>query len=302
MQRHALVGAIEAGGTRFVCAIGDSPTAMRERIEVPTTDPATTLGACLHFFEAAARRHGRLAALGIGCFGPLQVRPDSPEHGRILATPKPGWSGIDVVAPFRDALGIPVVIDTDVGAAARGELAFGAGRGSHSLAYVTVGTGIGGAVAPLTPGPRSAHAEMGHLPVRRHPHDADFAGICPFHRDCLEGMASGPAVRARWGCDLSQLPADHPGRTIIAGYIAQLACAIALLHAPEVLVIGGGVMSDGSLLPRIRSSALEQLGAYLMHLRDAASMQAFITSPALGRDSAIAGATLMAQEAASLAV
>ena len=169
-------------------------------------------------------------------------------------------------------------------------------------AYVTVGTGIGGAVAPLTPGPRSAHAEMGHLPVRRHPHDADFAGICPFHRDCLEGMASGPAVRARWGCDLSQLPADHPGRAIIAGYIAQLACAIALLHAPEVLVIGGGVMSDGSLLPRIRSSALEQLGGYLMHLRDAASMHAFITPPALGRDSAIAGATLMALEAAPRAV
>lgn len=302
MQQRALVGAIEAGGTRFVCAIGDLPTAMRERIEVPTTDPAKTLGACLQFFETAARRHGRLAALGIGCFGPLQVRPDSPEYGRILATPKPGWSGIDVMAPFRDALDIPVVLDTDVGAAARGELAFGAGRGGHSLAYVTVGTGIGGAVAPLPSGPRPAHAEMGHLLVRRHPQDAHFAGICPFHRDCLEGMASGPAVRARWGCDLSQLPVDHPGRAIIADYIAQLACAIALLHAPEVLVIGGGVMSDGSLLPRIRSGALEQLGGYLMHLQDAQSMHAFISPPALGRDSAIAGATQMAQEAAALVV
>jgi fructokinase len=140
------------------------------------------------------------------------------------------------------------------------------------------------------------HAEMGHLAVRRDPRDAHFAGTCPFHGDCLEGLASGPAIRARWGCELSELPLDHAGRQIIAGYIGQLAAAIALLHAPEVLVVGGGVMSDGRLLPQVRDSALALLGGYLPHLRDPASMQSFIRAPALGGTSAISGAVLMALE------
>jgi fructokinase len=293
------VGAIEAGGTRVTCAVGTSPLAPLERVELPTADAPGTLAACLAFFDGAQRRHGPIAALGIGCFGPLQLSTDAPDYGRLLATPKPGWSAVDVVSPFREALGVPVVLDTDVGAAARGELAFGAGRGKGSLAYVTVGTGIGGAVVPKSLAPAGRHAEMGHLPVRRDPCDSGFAGLCPFHGDCLEGLASGPAIRARWGHDLSDLPPDHPGREIIAGYVAQLAAAIALLHSPDVLVIGGGVMSDGTLIPIIRNRTLALLGRYLPHLADAAKIEAFITAPALGRDSAIAGAGLMALEVAT---
>jgi fructokinase len=294
VTQATLVGAIEGGGTRFTCAITDASAVVRERMVVPTTDPASTLGECVRFFQAAAGRHGSIAALGIACFGPLQLRADAPDHGRLMPTPKAGWSGASIVGPFRAALGVPVAIDTDVGAAAHGELCLGAGREGRSLAYVTVGTGIGGAVAPANADARLMHAEMGHLRVRRHPRDVDFAGTCPFHGDCLEGLASGVAIRARWQCDLSALPAGHEGRELIAGYVGQLAAAIALLHAPERVVIGGGVMADGVLLPLVRAAALDSLGGYLPPLRDAARMDAFIVPPALGAGSALAGAALLA--------
>lgn len=297
MQERALVGAIEGGGTKFICAVAESPTTLIERRVIPTTDAGVTLGACLQFFRDAGARHGRLTALGMACFGPLQLRHDARDYGCMLPTPKAGWSGVDLLAPFRDALQVPVFLDTDVGAAALGELRAGAGKGFGSLAYVTVGTGIGGAVAPEANSSRLMHAEMGHLPVQRDPRDTAFAGICPFHGDCLEGMASGPAIAARWGSALSALPADHPGREIVAGYIAQLATAITLLHAPERLVMGGGVMTDGSLLPRIRSCTLARLGGYLPPLGNAAAIETYMSAPALGGDSALAGAVLMALEA-----
>src|SRR5690606_35195350 len=163
-------------------------------------------------------RHGSIAALGFGCFGPLQLRLDAPDYGCLLPTPKPGWAGIDVLAPFRDAMAVPIVRDTDVGAAAFGEVPAGAGQGQEARANVTVGTCVGGAVAPAPAAKRMMHAEMGHLAVRRDPGDTSFAGVCPFHGDCLEGLASGPAIHARWGCDLAALPSPHPGRALIAGY------------------------------------------------------------------------------------
>jgi fructokinase len=292
-----LVGAIEGGGTKFICAIGHPTGAVLERIVMPTSDARTTIGECLRFFEAAAIRHGPVQALGIACFGPLQLRKDAGNFGCLLDTPKPDWSGIDVLGPFRQQLKVPVAIDTDVGAAARGELALGAGQGCASLAYVTVGTGIGGAVAPSIAGMQALHAEMGHLPVRRDARDGNFAGTCPFHGDCLEGLASGPAILARWGRPLSALPPAHAGRAMIGGYVGQLAAAIALLHSPEVLVVGGGVVADAALLPQIRDSALAWLGGYLPHLRDAAAMHAFIRAPGLDADSAICGALLMAADA-----
>ena len=201
------------------------------------------------------------------------------------------------MGPFRSALRIPVALDTDVAAAARGELALGAGQGCASLAYVTVGTGIGGAVVPTVPGVHALHAEMGHLPVRRDARDGAFAGTCLFHGDCLEGLASGPSILARWGSPLSALPPDHPGRSMIAGYIGQLAAAITLLHSPEVLVVGGGVVSDALLLYLIREAALGWLDGYLPHLCNAAAMHAYIRAPGLDGDSAITGAMLMAADA-----
>lgn len=297
-RRTGLVGAIEGGGTRFVCAVGASPGRVLERAVFRTRDPRTTLGDCIAFFRAAGAKHGPLRALGIACFGPLQLRHGAPDFGSLLLTPKPGWSSVRVLAICREALNVPAAIDTDVGSAAHGELHAGAGRGLRSLAYITVGTGIGGAVAPAEAATRLMHAEMGHLPVRRDARDETFPGVCPFHRDCLEGLASGPAVRARWGCDLSELDHTHPGRSIIAGYVAQLVAAIALLHSPERIVIGGGVLSDGALLPQVRESTLAVLGGYLPFLATPEQAWALIRPPELGADSAIAGAMLMALAAA----
>jgi fructokinase len=191
---------------------------------------------------------------------------------------------------------VQVVLDTDVGAAAAAEWRLGCGRGLASLAYVTVGTGIGGAVVPTANAERRLmHPEMGHLPVRRDPRD-DFPGLCPFHGDCLEGMASGPAIRARWGSELSLLPAAHPGRSIIAGYLGQLAASIALVHAVDRIAFGGGVMADGALLPLVRQAAHEYLNGYVQPLRDLEQWDAYLARPGLGDSAAISGAILQAQD------
>jgi fructokinase len=288
-----LVAAVEGGGTKFVCAVGRSPTQLLDRIVIPTTDPAGTLAACVHFVEKMQRQHGEISALGLACFGPLQLRRDARDFGCLLSTPKPGWSRASLVAPLEHALGIPVVLDTDVGAAAEAERRLGCGQGLASVAYVTVGTGIGGAVSPRR-SEAGSHPEMGHVPVIRDRRDRDFTGVCPFHGDCLEGLACGPAIRSRWGSDLSSLPPEHPGREIIAGYIGQLVTSISLLHAVDRIAIGGGVMADGSLLSLVRQSVHRYLNGYLQPLRDREQMDAYLVRPALGDDAGIAGAMLQA--------
>jgi fructokinase len=291
---RVLIGAIEGGGTKFVCAVAGSALAVIDRAVIPTRDPESTFSDIIEFFRAAGHRHGGIAALGFACFGPLQLRPDAPDYGCLLGTPKQGWSGFDVIAPLKARFQVPITLDTDVAAAARGELAFGAGRDEASLAYVTVGTGIGGAIAPPPTGAQLMHAEMGHLIVRRDPRDTTFTGLCPFHGDCLEGLASGPAIRARWGSDLVDLPSTHPGRAIIAGYLAQLVVAIALLHSPRSVVLGGGVMKDSALLSMVRQATCSLLQGYLPPLRDPARVERFVRAPALADDSAITGAVQMA--------
>jgi fructokinase len=293
-------GAVEGGGTKFVCAVGTSPAEILDCISVPTTEPAATMAGCLAFFRQAQDRHGPLRALGIACFGPLGLRRSSPGYGRLLDTPKRGWSGAAIVDPLSSGLGVPVALDTDVGAAALGEWRLGAGQGLGSLAYVTVGTGIGADMAPQDPAVRRLlHPEMGHLPVRRDPRDAGFAGICPFHGDCVEGLASGPAVRARWGCNLESLPAEHEGREIIAGYLGQLAASIALVLSVERIAFGGGVMTDPAMLPRVRTATHACLQGYLPPLKHRESLDQYIVAPALGARSAITGALLMARDSMS---
>jgi fructokinase len=296
-----LFGAVEGGGTKFVCAIGRSPLELLERVTVPTTDARTTLEACADFFVGAGQRHGQIEALGFGCFGPIELRTEAANYGRMLSTPKPGWSDVDVLSPLRSILNVPIALDIDVGVAALAEWQLGAGRGLASLAYVTVGTGIGGAVAPSWPMGRLMHAEMGHIPVRRDPRDAGFAGCCPFHGDCLEGLASGPAIQARWGCSLDALPADHEGRSLIAGYLGQMVASIALMHAVERIAIGGGVMSDGTLLPLIRVAASTCLNGYLPWLARADRMAHYVCAPALDSRAGITGALLLAQQSATSA-
>ena len=293
-----LYGAIEAGGTKIVCAAGFGPREIPDdcRAVIPTTASDITLAAVVEFFEGVRARHGELAGIGIAAFGPVDLDTGSPTWGRLLATPKPGWSDFSMVAPFR-RFGCPIAIDTDVNAAALAEARLGAGTGLGSLAYVTVGTGIGGGVVVGDWTLKGLmHPEMGHIGVERDPRDADFAGICPFHGDCLEGLASGPAVMARWHSRAEDLPPAHPGREILGGYLGQLAATIALMLSCERIVFGGGVVSGGGLLPFIRRSAAQRLAGYLPVEARAGGFDRYITAPGLGDFAGTAGAFLLAAE------
>lgn len=295
-----LYGAIEGGGTKFVCAVGSSAEDVLESVVLPTVDAASTLAACVEFFRTAECKFGPISAFGFGCFGPIDLRTHEPSHGQMLATPKPGWSRVDLLKPLRSCFDVPVAIDTDVSAAALAEWRLGAGRGLGSIAYVTVGTGIGGGVAPheLTTR-RLMHEEMGHILVRRDVRERDFPGVCPFHGDCLEGLASGPSIQARWGCQLDALPSDHQAWSIIGGYLGQLAATIALMVSVERVVFGGGVMANGRLLPHIRTAAASSLKGYLEPLSHTDALDSYICAPQLGTRAGIAGAFLLAERALS---
>ncbi len=286
-----MLAAIEAGGTKFVLAVGPSPDVITARHTIPTRDPATTLA------EAAAwlAAQGLLTALGIGSFGPVELDRASPKWGFITTTPKPGWADTDVARHLAAALGgVPVGFDTDVNAAALAEHAARSGEGG-SLAYLTIGTGVGGGlVVDGRPVHGIAHPEVGHIYPRRHPDDRDFAGTCPHHGDCLEGLASGPAVMARWGVSLSELPADHPAHAIIADYIAQACHILFASVAVEEVVIGGGVAQTPGLVERIAARARELDAGYLP-----GGARHRIIAPRLGTDSGITGAMLLAQGAAA---
>lgn len=298
MSKKPLYGAIEAGGTKVVCAAGYATAEISDdcRVVIPTGDPVPTLAAVVEFFERITDQHGALAAIGVASFGPVDLDSRSPTWGRILATPKPGWSDISIVAPL-ERFGCPIAIDTDVNAAALAEARLGAGTGLGSLAYVTVGTGIGGGVVLAGRTLKGLlHPEMGHIRVKRDPRDAEFAGVCPFHGDCLEGLASGPAVMARWHTHAENLPERHPGREILGGYLGQLAATMALLLSCERIVFGGGVVSGGRLLPYIRKSASQWLAGYLPIEARAGGFERYITAPALGDSAGTAGAFLLARQ------
>jgi fructokinase len=281
-----------------VCAVGSSPRDVHERVVLPTSDPQSTLSACAEFFAAAERKFKPIDALGFACFGPLDLRPDSQTFGHMLATPKPAWSGVDLLAPLRSRFAVPITIDTDVAAAALAEWRLGAGHGFGSVAYVTVGTGIGADVAPHDRHiGRLMHPEMGHILVRRDPRDT-FAGVCPFHGDCLEGLASGPAIHKRWGCELAEMPPEHAAWQIVGGYLGQLAATVALVQSVECIVFGGGVMANGLLLPHIRAATAACLRGYLQPLAHAGALEGYITAPLLGTQAGIVGALLLAEATA----
>lgn len=297
LSARPLLGAVEGGGTKLVCAVGRSALNAVERVTIPTQDPQTTLAAALAFFAHWQEAHGAIEAFGLAFFGPLDLREDRATYGRLLRTPKLGWSGIDIVEPFTQHFSVPVRIDTDVAAAAMAEWRLGAGRGAASIAYVTVGTGIGVGFAPYPEkSSRLLHPEAGHLRVRRLPGD-DFAGICPFHGDCLEGLASGPAIRARWGSPLNGLPPEHRAWPMIGGYLGQLAASVSLLSSVERIVFGGGVTARGALLRHIRAAAREMLGDYIAPLNDDPSFARYIVGPAHVEYAGLAGAFLLAAEA-----
>lgn len=289
-----MLGAIEAGGTKFVLALADASGALRERGRIDTRTPAETFGEVAAFFRAAQAQHGPIAAFGVASFGPIEIDPASPAYGTFTTTPKPGWSG----ARFGDVLGefgAPLAIATDVDGAALGEALHGAGRGCRTVAYTTVGTGIGtGVVTGGRPLAGSSHYEAGHVRV---PHDRArdrFAGVCPFHGDCLEGLASGPAIAKRWGHDLSEASAEQV--ELIAGYLGDFAATLVLTHMPDRLIFGGGVIKAPGLIEALREATRASLAGYIAAWEGDLSDR--IVPPALGDDAGITGAIELARRAA----
>jgi fructokinase len=293
-----MVGGIETGGTKVVCVIGTGPDDLRAEVRVPTTTPGETLGRVVAFFLEQATR-APLGALGVASFGPLDLDPRSPTFGFITTTPKPGWRGVDLVGPLRTALGVPVALDTDVNAAALAEQQWGAGRGLGTLVYVTVGTGIGGgAVIDGRPLHGLLHPEMGHARV---PHDRardPFAGICPAHGDCWEGLATAPAITARWGRAPETLPDEHPAWALEAHYLALGLTNIVLTLSPERVVLGGGVMGRTHLYAGVRTGVSELLAGYLASPALTGSLESYIVPPSLGERAGVLGAIALAQAAA----
>ena len=286
----AQYGLIEAGGTKFVLGIADAAGTISASQRIATTTPDETIGAAIDWFTA---QELRATAIGIGSFGPLDLDRASPTWGHITSTPKPGWSGTDLCAPFVRHFGAPMGIDTDVNGAALAEAKWGAGVGFGSLLYLTIGTGIGGGFVSdgrLLRG--VSHPEMGHIRIPRHPDDARFAGSCPFHGDCLEGVASGPAIKARWGASLSELGPGHPGIAMIGWYLAQAMVTYLAIMEPARIVLGGGVTGTPGLLEKVRSEAEKSAAGYFV-----GKPGEVIVGPGLGERSGLMGALALALSA-----
>ena len=292
----SLFGGIEAGGTKFVCAVGTSPEHIRATVRIPTTTPTETLERVVAFF---ARYPEQLDALGIGAFGPLDLDPRSPTHGHITSTPKSGWRQCDIAGTLRRALGVPIAIDTDVNVAALGEHRWGAAQDVEDVLYLTVGTGIGGGVLVRgEPMHGLLHPEIGHIPVTHDRHADPFPGICPYHGDCLEGLASGPAVHARWGQPGEALPDDHPAWALEAQYLALALVTCIYTLSSQRIILGGGVMQRTRLFPLIRSRVRALLGGYLDVPEIHARIEDYVVPPALGGNAGVLGALALAQEKA----
>lgn len=288
----SLYGCIEAGGTKFVAGIVSDQCEILETARFETTLPDETLGATIGWLKSATARHGGIKAAGIASFGPVELDRAATNWGHITATTKPGWSDTDFAARVGRELGVPVGFDTDVNGAALAEARWGAARGEKLSVYITVGTGIGGgAIIDGKPLQGLTHPEMGHIRPQRHAGDLDFAGICPFHGDCLEGLASGPAIMARWGASLSDLPADHPGHAITAWYLAQMVVTLQSIMEPGRIVIGGGVTGTPGLLARVKAEA-DSIGSGYFR----GKAQEIVVAPGLGDRAGLLGALALAMD------
>jgi fructokinase len=276
----SLFGAIEAGGTKFVCGVGTGPEDLRT-VRIATTSPNETVGQAIAYF----RSQPRLDAVGIGSFGPVDLHPNSPTFGHITSTPKAGWRDFDLGGEIRRALGVPTAFDTDVNAAALGELRWGAAQGISDFIYLTVGTGVGGGIV--------AHGRMLHGLV----HPDPFPGACPWHRDCLEGLASGPAMQARWGVPALELPLDHAAWDLEAHYLALALTTWVCTLSPKLIVIGGGVMQQPHLFPLIREKLAGLLNGYVRAPELLSGLDRYVVPPQLGSRSGVLGALALARQA-----
>lgn len=294
-----LFGGIEAGGTKFVCAIGSGPEDIRAQVRFPTTTPQETLPRAIEFFRDAQSQHGRLAAIGIASFGPLDPRPASPTYGYITLTTKPGWANTDFVGAIREDFDLPIGFDTDVNVAALGEWHWGAAQGLDTFIYLTIGTGIGGggmANGRLIHG--LIHPEMGHIRVP-HDHHADpFEGVCPFHGDCLEGLASGPALEARWGQRAETLHEGHPAWELEAHYLALGLVSYICILSPQRIILGGGVMGQRHLFPLVHNKVQALLNDYIQTPSILTEIRHYIIPPVLGSRAGVLGAIALAKSIA----
>lgn len=293
-----LYGGIEAGGTKFICAIGTGPDDIQAEIRFPTTDPDETLNHAVDFFrQFMIKTNQRLDGIGIGSFGPLELNPGTVNFGKITSTPKAGWAYTDLRHKIEQETATPVTIDTDANAAALGEGFWGAAVDLRDYLYLTIGTGIGGGlVVQGKPFHGLIHPEMGHIRV---PHDREedpFDGICPYHGDCFEGLASGPAIQARTGQPGELLPAYHPAWEIEASYIALALATLVCTVSPQRILLGGGVMQQEHLFPMIRLKVQQLLNGYVQVPAITENIQEYIVPPKLGQRAGVLGAIALAKQ------
>jgi fructokinase len=292
-----LLAGIEAGGTKFVCAIGDAndPRTIIAEATFPTEAPDTTIANCVNFFKA---HQADLNGLGVASFGPVDVHRGSPTFGFVTNTPKPGWAQVDLGGAVARALGgLPFGFDTDVNGAALGEQRWGAGQGLSDIVYFTIGTGIGGGAivgGKLAHG--LVHTEMGHIRIPRRADDA-FTGWCSYHADCFEGLAAGPGLEKRWGAKAETFGPDHPAWELEAHYIAQALHSVICMLSPQRIILGGGVSSQPVLLPMVRQKVLASLNGYVQAPEVLQDIDSYIVNPGLGNRAGVLGAMALAQDA-----
>ena len=296
MNKPIYFGGVEGGGTKFVCMVASGPDEVVEEARFPTTTPQETLSRAIAFFEPFVRQ-GQLAAIGLASFGPVDLHPDSPTFGSITTTPKPGWANTDMIGSLRDTFHIPIAFEMDVNAAAFGEYFWvPENRQRDPLVYFTIGTGIGAGIiinGQIVHG--LVHPEAGHM---RLPHDwqADpYAGYCPYHGDCFEGLASGPAMSARWNQRSETLPPTHPAWELEANYIGHALTNVICLLSPKRIILGGGVMQQVLLMPLIRQKVLKLLNDYIQSPAILTHIDETIVLPALGNRSGVLGAIALAR-------
>lgn len=286
------LGALEAGGTKMVCAIGDETGKIFEQVSIPTETPETTVPRMIEYFKEAG-----IEALGIACFGPIDPDKKSASYGYITSTPKLAWQNYNFVGAFEKALGCPVGFDTDVNGSVLGEVTFGQAKGKSCVVYVTIGTGVGAGVyieGKLLHG--MLHPEAGHVQIQKRPGD-HYEGRCPFHKNCLEGHAAGPAIEERWGKKAIELKDNKEVWDLEAYYIAQALAGYILTLSPEMIILGGGVMHQQQLFPMIRSYVKEILNGYIK-TEEMDHLDSYIVPASLNDDQGIMGCLELARRAA----
>ncbi|AOT70624.1 ROK family protein [Geosporobacter ferrireducens] len=282
-----MLAAVEAGGTKFVCAVGDDDFKILDKISFSTTYPEETLQRIFDFFDTC----GNLKAIGIGSFGPIDINKDSKTYGYITSTPKTNWRNFNFLGAMKRHYDIPIGWTTDVNAACLGEYEVGSASDNSSCLYLTVGTGIGGGAilnGKIVEG--FGHTEMGHIIIRNHPED-DFEGVCPFHKNCLEGLAAGPSIEKRYGIKAQNLDADHKVWRMIAYYLAQALMNYTLILRPEKIILGGGVMNQARMIDLVR----EEFSLLLANYVETPDLDSYIVTPSLGDHAAIVGGLILAQ-------